>query len=68
MTLSTGARHENLRTGLQGRLLRVQGVGASGVVNDIQFCKNGDNVLAMSTLVKAGWTLHVEAVSAAITL
>ena len=31
----------NLRTGLQGRPLKVQGVGVSGVVNDIHFCEDG---------------------------
>ena len=52
----------NLRTGLQGLTLIVQGVGSSEVVNNIHFCKDGENVLAMRALVKTGWSLHVGAI------
>ena len=44
----------------------MQGVGVSGVANNILFCEDGENVLAMSTLVKARWTLHVETALAAL--
>ena len=53
------SRTGNLRTGLQGRTLKVQGVGVSGVVNDIHFCENGENVMAMSTQDgPCMWKLH----------
>ena len=41
-------------------------MGVSGVVNDIYFYEDGENVLAMNKLVEAGWTLHVETASAGL--
>ena len=49
-----------LKIGLQGQLLKFQGVGSSGVVNDIHFCETGENVLAMSSLGQAGWSMRME--------
>ena len=49
----------NLKIGIRGQSLKVQGVGSSGVVNNIHFCEAGENVLAMSSLVQAGWSMRM---------
>ena len=44
----------------------MQGVEVSGVVKNIYFCEDGEHALAMSTLVKTEWTLHVETSSTGV--
>ena len=58
------SRTGSLRLGIQNRPLRVQGVGASGVARNIHFCENGENDLAMHTLVELGWSIQLATTSA----
>ena len=48
------SRIGSLRSGTRNRPLRVQGVGTFGAAGNIHFCEDGENVLAMSTLVELG--------------
>ena len=48
----------NLRIGIRGQLLRVQRL-VHLESNKIHFCEVGVNVLTMSSLVKAGWSMRV---------
>ena len=56
-----GSKTGNLKIEIRGQPLKVQGVGSSAVVNNINFCEDGENVLAMGSLIQDGaleWELH----------
>ena len=52
-TISLMGAKQKSEIGKRGQPLKVQGVGAAVVVNNIHFCEDGDNVLALSALVEA---------------
>ena len=42
----------------------MQGIGTSGAAGNKHFCEDGENALAMSTLVELGWSIQLATTSA----